>query len=98
MVDHARLALRPRRLAVHPGTGGAIGNQDLGQIVSRPSRSSDMQRRAGLAGKGAMLAPLALAAQTPLRDGSRRLGVLMGNLADSAGRRASICALTGAGP
>jgi putative ABC transport system substrate-binding protein len=41
-----------------------------------------MKRRAVLAGMAAMLAPLALAAQTPLRDGPRRLGVLMGNLAD----------------
>jgi putative ABC transport system substrate-binding protein len=41
-----------------------------------------MKRRAVLAGMAAMLAPLALAAQTPLRDGPRRLGVLMGNRAD----------------
>ncbi|QOZ26121.1 hypothetical protein XH93_22865 [Bradyrhizobium sp. CCBAU 51753] len=25
MVDHPRLALRPRRLAVHPGIGGTAG-------------------------------------------------------------------------
>lgn len=41
-----------------------------------------MKRRAVLAGMATMLAPLALAAQPPLRDGPRRLGVLMGNLAD----------------
>jgi ABC-type uncharacterized transport system substrate-binding protein len=41
-----------------------------------------MKRRAVLAGMAAMLAPLTSMAQTPLRDGPRRLGVLMGNLAD----------------
>jgi len=68
-----------------------------------------------LAGMAASSRRRLLAALTPLRDGPRRLGVLMGNLADdpvaqaytaslmrafaaSVGRRASICALTGAGP
>jgi putative tryptophan/tyrosine transport system substrate-binding protein len=41
-----------------------------------------MKRRAVLAGMAAMLSPLPLMAQTPLRDGPRRLGVLMGNLTD----------------
>jgi putative tryptophan/tyrosine transport system substrate-binding protein len=41
-----------------------------------------MKRRAILAGIAALLAPRSLIAQTPSRDGPRRLGVLMGNLAD----------------
>ena len=41
-----------------------------------------MKRRAILAGITALLAPRSLIAQTPSRDGPRRLGVLMGNLAD----------------
>ena len=41
-----------------------------------------MKRRAVLAGMAAMLAPLPLAAQTPSHNRPRRLGVLMGNLAD----------------
>ncbi len=41
-----------------------------------------MKRRAILAGITALLVPRSLIAQTPLRDGPRRLGVLMGNLAD----------------
>jgi putative tryptophan/tyrosine transport system substrate-binding protein len=41
-----------------------------------------MKRRAILAGIAALLAPRALMAQAPSRDGPRRLGVLMGNLAD----------------
>ena len=41
-----------------------------------------MKRRAILAGITALLAPRSLIAQTPSRDGLRRLGVLMGNLAD----------------
>jgi putative ABC transport system substrate-binding protein len=41
-----------------------------------------MKRRAVLAGIAAALAPRALIAQTPSRNGPPRLGVLMGNLAD----------------
>src|SRR6478736_987332 len=41
-----------------------------------------MNRRAILAGITTLLAPRSLAAQTPLRDRPRRLGVLMGNLAN----------------
>ncbi len=41
-----------------------------------------MKRRAVLAGITALLASRSLIAQTPSRDGPRRLGVLMGNLAD----------------
>ena len=41
-----------------------------------------MKRRAVLAGMAAMLAPLPSAAQTASHDRPRRLGVLMGNLAD----------------
>src|SRR5712672_4481001 len=41
-----------------------------------------MKRRAILAGIAALLAPRSLIAQTPSSDGRRRLGVLMGNLAD----------------
>jgi len=41
-----------------------------------------MKRRAILAGIAALLAPRSLIAQTPSHDGPRRLGVLMGNLAD----------------
>src|SRR6476646_2994650 len=41
-----------------------------------------MRRRAILAGIAALLAPRSLIAQTPSHDGPRRLGVLMGNLAD----------------
>ena len=41
-----------------------------------------MKRRAVLAGMAAMFAPGSLMAQTPSRDGPRRLGVLMGNLAN----------------
>ena len=41
-----------------------------------------MKRRAILAGIAALLAPRSVIAQTPSRDGPRRLGVLMGNLAD----------------
>ena len=40
-----------------------------------------MKRRAVLAGIAASLAPHPLRAQTPPRDGTKRLGVLMGNLA-----------------
>ncbi|HEV7602800.1 MAG TPA: ABC transporter substrate-binding protein [Bradyrhizobium sp.] len=40
-----------------------------------------MKRRAVLAGIAASLAPRPLRAQAPVRDGPRRLGVLMGNLA-----------------
>src|SRR5512133_129644 len=60
-----------------------------------------MKRRAILAGIAALLAPRSLIAQTPSHDGPRRLGVLMGNLADdphSTGTREEICGLTGAGP
>lgn len=41
--------------------------------------SSEMKRRAVLAGIAASLAPGALRAQAPARDGAKRLGVLMGN-------------------
>src|SRR5882757_6765557 len=41
-----------------------------------------MKRRAILAGIAALLVPCSLTAQTKSRDGPRRLGVLMGNLAD----------------
>jgi putative ABC transport system substrate-binding protein len=41
-----------------------------------------MYRRTVLAGIAAVLAPRALMAQTPARNGMYRLGVLMGNLAD----------------
>src|SRR5258707_7204760 len=41
-----------------------------------------MKRRAILAGIAALLVPRSLTAQTTSRDGPRRLGVLMGNLAD----------------
>src|SRR5271169_6371334 len=33
MVDHARLALGPRRLAVHAGAGGTAGRADQGEVV-----------------------------------------------------------------
>src|SRR5258708_22730786 len=41
-----------------------------------------MRRRAIVGGIAALLAPRSLIAQTPSRDAPRRLGVLMGNLAD----------------
>lgn len=41
-----------------------------------------MKRRTVLTGLAAIFAPLPSTAQTPLRDGPRRLGVLMGNRAD----------------
>jgi putative tryptophan/tyrosine transport system substrate-binding protein len=43
-----------------------------------------MKRRTLLAGIAAVLAQRPLLAQTPARDGTSRLGVLMGNLADDA--------------
>jgi putative ABC transport system substrate-binding protein len=43
-----------------------------------------VKRRTVLAGMTATLVPLPLAAQTPSRDRPRRLGVLMGNLADDS--------------
>src|SRR5712672_3145889 len=82
MVDHARLALRARRLAVHPGTGGTAGGEAQGELGTAPERLSAMYRRTVLAGIAAVLAPRALMAQTPARNGMYRLGVLMGNLAD----------------
>jgi putative ABC transport system substrate-binding protein len=53
-----------------------------------------MKRRAVLAGLAAMLAPRALVAQTPARDGPRRLGVLMGNSANDPVGQAYAAALT----
>jgi putative ABC transport system substrate-binding protein len=52
-----------------------------------------MKRRAVLAGIAASLAPRALRAQTPPRDGSKRLGVLMGNLASDSVAQAYSAAL-----
>jgi putative tryptophan/tyrosine transport system substrate-binding protein len=53
-----------------------------------------MKRRAVLAGMAAMLAPLPSAAQTPSHDRPRRLGVLMGNLADDPVAQAYTASLT----
>src|SRR5258705_13794369 len=53
-----------------------------------------MKRRAILAGIAALLAPRSLIAQTPSRDAPRRLGVLMGNLADDPGGQAYAASLT----
>src|SRR6266849_2375748 len=82
MVDHARLAFGSRRLAIHAGIGGKAGGKAEREVDTAPWRLSVMKRRAILAGIIALLAPRSLIAQTPSRDGPRRLGVLMGNLAD----------------
>src|ERR1700754_4406680 len=39
MVDHPRLPLRPRRLAVHAGTGGAAGGADQGILGVVPAKA-----------------------------------------------------------
>ena len=52
-----------------------------------------MKRRAVLAGIAAILAPRPLMAQTPAQDGPRRLGVLMGNLADDPVAQTYVAAL-----
>ena len=57
-----------------------------------------MKRRTVLAGIAATLAPRVLTAQTPLRDGPRILGVLMGNLAgDPVGEAYSAALMQGLG-
>src|SRR6266478_1245395 len=49
MVDHARLGLGPRGLAVHPGTGGTVGGEAQrevdGQQSRHPRESGDPVRR-----------------------------------------------------
>src|SRR6266566_9730100 len=82
MVDHARLAFGPRRLAIYAGISGEARGEAEREVDTGPGRLSVMKRRAILAGITALLAPRSLFAQTPSRDGPRRLGVLMGNLAD----------------
>ena len=52
-----------------------------------------MKRRAVLAGIVAILAQRPLMAQTPAQDGPRRLGVLMGNLADDPVAQTYVAAL-----
>ena len=49
MVDHARLALGPRRLAVHAGTGGTAGRAaQAGLILIRPVRRARCDRASGM--------------------------------------------------
>src|SRR5438445_8791408 len=43
MVDHPRLALGPRRLAVHAGTGGTAGREANGEV--RRQKSSSPRKR-----------------------------------------------------
>jgi putative tryptophan/tyrosine transport system substrate-binding protein len=52
-----------------------------------------MKRRAVLAGIAAILVPRPLMAQTPPQDGQRRLGVLMGNVADDPVAQTYVAAL-----
>jgi ABC-type uncharacterized transport system substrate-binding protein len=52
-----------------------------------------VKRRTVLAGIATILAQLPLMAQTPTRDGPRRLGVLMGNLADDPVAQTYVAAL-----
>ena len=53
-----------------------------------------IRRRAVLAGIAGTLASRPVAPQTPLRDGTRRLGVLMANRANDSVAEAYIAALT----
>src|SRR5215207_10255425 len=46
MVDHPWLALGPRRLAVHAGTGGTAGREACGEVTVRAS-AADRHPRAG---------------------------------------------------